>query len=287
MLSVVSTEGLVGDTYIGAESIGSHFKSTFFSDPDNEHRLANSTQQSKIIENKDKQAFPSGKLVEVTFNNPEDPKQTFTTNIFVQLLSRSIPSEIMEQFIALNFKPALKQRWLQYKVDEIRFWKDFVLQLDILEKRRDAMKKDKSGDLLDMLRAKQNAITKHLSRFIRALHFTSIFDDDTNDLLRKIPDRHNIANSILIYEKGSFDRYCHDSHLDFKRFNDRQKFFNASYSMIVVVMDTMYNDITMYFNSFEAFAKYSFSQMADSASRDTMNLVTVMKQMSQGQAPRF
>ena len=57
--------------------------------------------------------------------------------------------------------------------------------------------------------------------------------------------------------------------------------------MIVVVMDTMYNDITMYFNSFEAFAKYSFSQMADSASRDTMNLVTVMKQMSQGQAPRF
>lgn len=278
LMSTVATENLKGDLYVGTESIAADFAASFNpkmyepkNDYDRKHSLPTPGGKSgtKILDVKDI-SFPAGKVVEVSFASPVDPKATFNVNIFVQLLPRIIPYEVAEQFIALNFTPSLKQRWLQYKVGEINFWHDFVGQLDLLKKRRVALKKDSTGDLKNMMDLQQNALTRQLLK-----------------LFRIFPDMQNVANSILIYDKEMFDKFCHDNHYDFRRYGDRQSFFNKAFAMAIATIDTRYNRVEMYLNGIEAKCDYTYAQLVTSAKRDNLNLVTMMGQMSQGQAPRF
>lgn len=279
MLSTIATESWEED-YIGIESIGTDFAATF-------QAKGSVPNKPTMIENKDKVAFPSGRIIAIDFNNPSDPKQRFTANIFVQLLPRILPSEVMEQITQLNITTSLYKRWLQYKVGEINFWSDFVFQMDILKKRRDAIKKDRTGELGEVLRRQGNALSKRLLKLVRAVTFTDIFYSGDKAAIEKLPNSQNIANSILVYDKSSFKRYLHSGGLNFKKHNDRQKFFAKAYAMVIVLIDPVYNTVTMYFNGIDAECEYTYNQMADSAKRDTMNIVTMMKQLSQGQSPRF
>lgn len=272
LMSTVATENLKGDDYIGVESIGNDFAQVF----NNEVMFdrgrdagASAGRGSKAVDLKDI-SYPSGRVIEVEFAAPQDPKATFKINMFVQLLPRVIPAEVSEAFVTLNFKRSIQKRWLQYKSGEISFWKDFVGQLDLLKKRRKALKGDKSGDLKNMMDRQKNSLVRQL------LKITGI-----------MPDMQNIANSILILDAQSFKRYCSDAHINFKKAGDRQRFFSKSFSMGLVTVDPMHNIVEMYMNGIDAKCEYTFNQLVGAAKKENMNLVNLMSQMSQGQAPRF
>ena len=216
--------------------------------------------------------LPSGRIIEVKFGNvgKDINEGTFAVNLFLQLLPQYIPSDVASQFIGLNFTPSVKQRWMQVSAGEISMVRDLLLGQDIRKKRLKALKNDKSGALSDMLDRQANALANSWLK----LAFVT-------------PERQNIANTILIFEKNTFDRACSNAGLRFKDYNSRQRFFDKTFAMMLCVVDPMYNKIEMYYHGLPAMSTFTFEQMKRNAKTESVDLLSVMKTYAQGMAPKF
>lgn len=263
VLEVVGTENYVGEPLKGVSDF--YMASDWNRNPRDEKKSGIGSKDKPLKDI----SLPSGRIIEVSFSAP-NTKTPISVEMFVQLLPRILPSEVCSEIISLNFNKDITKRWLQYKAGEIKFWKDFIFQLDVLKKRRKALKRDRTGDLKNILDRQRSGLTRQLLK-----------------LFRVFPDMQNIANSILIMEKRSFDKYTNDASLNFKKYNDRQKFFGKSYSMIVATVDPMYNRVELFINGIDAKAIYTYRQMTSAAKSDKMDLVELISAMNQGQSPRF
>jgi hypothetical protein len=223
---------------------------------------------SSTITTKDDTPLPSGRIIQVELDSDNTGK--FKVNILLQLHPIYVPTEVSQQFIAINFRPSLKQRWLQMTSGEISFFTDFLLGNDLRRKRLNALRKDKTGVLSDMIDTKENAVS---NMWLKLAQIT--------------PDRQNIANSILIYERRNFDKACNSSSINFKSFNSRQKFFIGTMSMMVAVVDTNYNKVDMYYNGIPMPSTFTFDQLKKNAKTESTDILAMMKNYAQGMSPKF
>lgn len=63
-----------------------------------------------------------------------------------------------------------------------------------------------------------------------------------------VPMNNNLANSILIVSENSFKDICAQTNVNFDNKNQRDNFLKRSFMMMVVVVDTMFNKVKIYFN---------------------------------------
>lgn len=280
MMDIVATESLHEDV---EEAIMQELFPKMVVLPDNDlgaddltgtKSIAPSTTASKVVDhNLANTSVPSGRIIQIQFGDPKsksDGANAFMINMFLQLHPTIVPADVAEAFIDVNFNPSFKQRWLQMTTGEIAFWKDFIFSHDLVKRRSKAMRQDKSGVLADMLRRQQSAVNKAWQK-----------------LLLIFNEKQNIANTILVFDKGNFDRACVRSGLNFTRFESRQRFFNKTFAMMVAVVDQNYNKVDIYFHGLDLRAEYDFKQIKTAAKSDKYDLNDIMKSMSQGMAPRF
>lgn len=219
--------------------------------------------------------LPSGRVIQINFGPTgsragDAPTGTFTVDLYLQLLPRYIPTEVAHQFVDMNFTPSFKQRWMQCRAGELSFIQDLVLGNDRRKKRRKAMKNDKTGALKDMIERQENSLANSWLK-----------------LALVTPERQNIANTILIFEKKSFDKACSAAGLRFRDYNSRQKFFNKTFSMMLCTIDPMYNKIEMFYHGLNAVSEFTFDQVKRNSKTDSVDLMTIMKTYAQGMAPKY
>lgn len=231
-----------------------------------------SVKDAGIVPNDIKETtLPSGRVIAVDFGSNKGANGgTFKVNMYLQLLPTFIPTDVAHQFIEMNFTPSVRQRWMQVSAGEISFFKDFLLGQDRRKKRFKALRDDKTGALKEMIERQENNLS---SSWLKLAQVT--------------PERQNIANTILIFEKNSFDRACNNAGLKFKDFNSRQKFFNKTFSMIVATVDPMYNRIDMYYHGLNAMSTFTFDQMKKNSKTEAVDLMAMMKTFANGMAPKF
>lgn len=235
-----------------------------------------SVKDAGIVPNDTKDTtLPSGRVIAVDFVGNKDGfggglDGTFKVNMYLQLLPTFIPTDVAHQFIEMNFTPSVRQRWMQVSAGEITFFKDFLLGQDRRRKRFEALRNDKTGALKEMVERQENNLS---SSWLKLAQVT--------------PERQNIANTILIFEKNSFDRACNNAGLKFKDFNSRQQFFNKTFSMIVATVDPMYNRIEMYYHGLNAMSTFTFDQMKKNSKTEAVDLMAMMKTFANGMAPKF
>ena len=202
-------------------------------------------------------------------------KTTSTVNakltLYVQLVPYVIDSDAVGGFLSMNFSPSIKQRWKQYRAGEISFWRDFVASRDLIKKEAKILKADKSNTLLDMMLKSNNALWRWFAGF------SGVLDE-----------RHNIASSLLITEKKTFVKECSLAGVDFSNQSQRQAFFRKTMVMMVIVVDTMYNNVEMYFNGINTKGEYSYAMINKlSKGKDAFDLKEIMTAFAQGQSPKF
>ncbi len=213
--------------------------------------------------------LPSGRIIEVKFNIGGDESKTLTVNLYVQLMPTFVPASVAGEFFRINFKPSLAQRWFQVTSGEKRFIADFLFELDLLKKRNAAVKDDKTGVLFEMMDRQKNGLFNYLKKLAT----------DSN--------RQNIANTLHIYDKLSFDRWCSETNCNFKRFDHREKFFARTFSMVVAVVDTAYGRVDMYFHGIDNRGEYNFNQLHQQAKTEKYDLQSIMKAYYNSSAPKF
>lgn len=230
------------------------------------------TAEGKIVQLSGDNHIPSGKVLEVTIASPNNPGASMTLNLYIQLAPYIIPSELAVAFITKDVIPTFAQRVLQWKTGEISFWRDFVAMSDVARRRRILTKMDPTGVLADAMKKEQT------SRW-------NVFGNASSD---KADRARNIANSVMILSSETLRRAKAETGIDFTNPSARQKFFDISFSMIIVVIDPLYDQVTFYYNGIEDSATYSFDQtkMPGKGGSST-DLVSIMNAFNQGRSPRF
>lgn len=192
--------------------------------------------------------------------------------VYVQMIPYILQQEVAGGFMGVNFAPSASTRWKQLRAGEISFVKDFIFARDLIKKQAQLLKRDNTGIIAEMMARQRNALFKW------ATGLTGI-----------LPERHNLANAILIMNKQTFDQSCRDAHVDFDNRLAREKFFLKTFSMVMVVVDPLYGNVKMYFAGIPAVATYSYAMInkVGAKGKDSFDLKEIMTAMAQGQTPRF
>ena len=228
---------------------------------------------AEISKSSSVQPLPVGRVINAKLSNYSSESgrtDNATVQVLIQLHPIFVPQDVSAQFIAMNFKPSFAQRWLQMTSGEISFWSDFILGNDLRRQRYKAMRKDSTGILHDLEERRSNAVSNLWLKILGA---------DTS--------RQNIANTILIYESRNFKKACSTSGINFTHYDSRQRFFEATMSMIVVVVDIMYSKIEMFYNGISTTSELTFDQCKRNSKTESVDIMTMMKQYAQGLAPKF
>ena len=203
----------------------------------------------------------------------------FKAYLYVQLVPYVLISNVVEGYVSANFDPPISKRWTKYKAGEISFWRDFIFARDMIKKQAKALKQDKDGVILDMLNHQRNALFRWWEGALNLI--------TGGDIGRS--NSHNLANTILITSKATFDKACRENSINFSNGTQRQKFFNKTWSMIICVVDPLYNTVDMYFNGVDMKGTYNFAMInkVGAKGQDNFDLKEVMSAFSQGLTPKF
>ena len=201
----------------------------------------------------------------------------FKAYLYVQLIPYVLTPDVVEGYVTANFDPPISKRWTKFRAGEISFWKDFVLARDLIKKQAKVLKQDKHGIIIDMMNHQHNALFRWWEGVVNVVtgHLRS--------------PSHNLANTMLITSKATFDKACRENSINFNNNTQRQRYFNKTWSMIVCVVDPLYNTIEMYFNGVDMKGTYSFAMInkVGAKGQDNFDLKEVMSAFSQGLTPKF
>lgn len=271
ILGTVSTSGIL----TAVESfVDSRMISTGFRDLDEERGTDRSVASGKTsltrFTDKDIPPIASGRIIELKFaTNTGEP---LTVMVHMKFNSRLIPDDVMAYVVEGNFSLDMAKRWLQVRSGEISFFKDFILNLDKLEKRAKALKSDKSNALGDILRHQNKG---NLRSSFKLLH------------LAGANRSYNLANSVLMFDDQLITPVAKKSGLNFDKVDDRRKFFSTTFALFIVMIDQRYSKVKLYINGVDDVATFSFNDLRRSAGSDKTSIRDIMDYLNKSQMPKF
>lgn len=270
ILEVVSTEKYhsfsdIADAVFGLEASAQNNQHT--NSPFTKRDVVSSeTNLNKEINNL---SLACGRVVEIELLNGKK------INIPVQLIPTIVPNDVAEKFIELNFTPDITKRWFQVTAGEISFFKDFLFQMDLIKQTEDAIRKDKTGILYEMKMRQKNAAEQ------AAINIAENFYSKNRG------GKQNIANSIFIFDKQSFMQTARNAGLNWRNKDARDRFFNLTFSFMVVLIDPIYAKSEYYWSGLDAIGEFSNKQLKSAAKKESYDLKEIMAAFAQGHGPRF
>ena len=191
---------------------------------------------------------------------------------YVMLHPFQVNREVYSNFMQVNFVPTLSTRWRAVRAKEIAFWKDFVFARDMVEREAKVLKNDKSGLVTQMMARQKSGVWRWIG-----------------GMLDLIPKSHNLSNAILVFDKQTFDNSCREAHIDFNNVYQRMQFFRKTFTMMVVVVDTMYGRVDMYYAGVPQIGNYTFNMInkVGAGKNDNFDLKSIMTAFASGNSPRF
>ena len=257
--------------YYSVDDIVSNF-TTLGKIEDKANAALEDKSQSKYLPGDSTRRLISGRILEIqvsvtpSSDSKHDKPTTVSVPLYIKLNPRIIPDTIVDELISANITPSFKQRWLQYRAGEIAFFKDFLLQLDMVRKRAKALRHDKSGVLYDILRHRYKGLLRRLLKLVG---------------LNK--QAQNIATSIFVFDRYDLKRAASNAGINFDRYSDRQKFFNRNFAMLVYSVDNQYGMVDIYADSIADKGEYTFNQLKGMGKGAKMDLVEIIKALQQQQ----
>ena len=218
-------------------------------------------------------ALAHSKVIEFEFivgtPKPDGKPTTVKVPINVSIIPGAISRAVATAFLNLNFETNFSTRFAKWRAGEISLFSDLILSRDIINNMASAMKEDHSNVLKTMFDAKNSARSQILKK---AYGVT----------------KNNIASSIMIFDKRTFESSIGEASVDFNEFNDRQKFFDSSLALLVCVVDLNYKIIDIYYNGLKQHSSIPFRIIEKAGgSKDSFDIKTLMATLAKGNAPKF
>lgn len=236
-------------------------------DEDAGSTLTNSIQKLDTFE---KLGSAVGKVIEVKFNVKKDDQKDATEvaiPVVVKLDNMVIPSEVIDRIMTANKDEiTLGSRFQDALTGRIPVIKDFILCSDLIKAQKKTMIKDPTGYYNQMLKRVNNSrLYSALSGNISLAGVSSIFvisEQDEQEVQKLIGGK-------LTNQKT------------------RDIVFNNISAMMIVVVDSEWERVTIYVRDIDGFSQNSFDSFKPMADKGTNNIGDILKAFSLNNAPSF
>lgn len=201
-----------------------------------------------------------GKLiaVDLTINGEQLSIPTMVT-LFPMIADRESFLHILSSF---NRELTWKERWHDYRSGVIGAT-DFATGRDLIKKHRQTMIKDKSGFYRIVQRQNRN------NKIAAASRGPSLAE----------------ASSILMFSATLARMVEVENGVSFDSFDDRENIFETTQSMIMFVIDTEWDRVTIYHSGFQAPTKLELRELKSANKNAGPDVAEILKAYQLGSAP--
>lgn len=212
--------------------------------------------------------LPVGQIIRVTTQEPTaDGKSNVptTVSILVRIEPYDVSTKVMEDI--LNYGAELPEyiKKVKRRTEEVKFWNDYV------HAAKDPNLLEEIGGDKQEFREFLKDLKKREANF-KANRADSLFMMSIGSLSA------NLANTILIVTEDTLKKVKKELGYDFMREETRDKFFKKTYCMMLVVIDTYYNRVSIYMNGIPIVGHYSFKDFESEKTIDSNALLQLFTQ---------
>ena len=205
-----------------------------------------------------------GKLINVTIkNNGQEAVIPISFRLMVNTLPPASCVQLLSQgSVDLSFS----ERWFKWRAGRISFIKDLVFCQDLIREQKRTLMTDKDGVYSEIAKRAKNS------------KLASFFS--------KNPSLAEASNIVVISEETAMQlRVKHNLNLD--NFKDRQKIFDKTYAMILVVIDRNYERVNMYHYGISTSTSVGLRDIKVANKGSGPNIMEVLAAFKGGNAPVF
>lgn len=177
------------------------------------------------------------------------------------------PSVLTQMIVEGSNNRTMKERWHGWRSGELSFIQDIVFCQDIIDARKEALMNDESGQYAEIIARKNR---NRLSGLISLTPSVST------------------ASNIMVISADTAREMEREARMRWSSFKQRQKVFETAYLMLVAVVDTRYEMITLYHRGISLPTEISFKEMTRSGGKkDNIDINEVLKAYQLGDNPTF
>lgn len=203
-----------------------------------------------------------GKLINVTLTSNG---QSMTLPIAVRLIVSEMPkSSLLSLFSASGENNGFVERYYKWKAGRINFVSDLILCQDLIKKHKKDLMNDKEGVLSEIMRRNKNHV---LSGF-----------------MSKNPSVASASN-LFVISKETADQLASQYDIRMDDFKSRQRMFDSSYAMIVVVIDREWERVNFYHNGVRMPTSLGLRDIRMSNKSGGPDIADILNAYKKGEAP--
>lgn len=188
--------------------------------------------------------------------------------VTVRLIATPTKPQVLTQMVVEGSNNrTMKERWHGWRSGELGFIQDIVLCQDIIDARKEALMNDESGQYAEIISRKNR---NRLSGLISLTPSVST------------------ASNIMILSDETAREIEREARMRFKSFKQRQKVFETAYLMLVAIVDTKYEMVTLYHRGISLPTEISFKEITrNGGKKDNIDINEVLKAYQLGDNPSF
>lgn len=177
--------------------------------------------------------------------------------ITVTILPKFIhPSDFLGIVKSSSHDRTAAGRWHKWRAGEITFWREYIFCLDQLKADRDDVRADKTGYLSNAKGRNYKAV---------------------GGVLLSNKASPNRASSVVIISSATAKQAEGLLNGPFSKTKIRQKFFESSYAMLLVVADLVYERFTFYQRGVEGYGVYTLDDLDVGSNKNVNDIESMMK----------
>lgn len=203
-----------------------------------------------------------GKLLNVTITKNG---QSISVPIAIRLMVNELRSSTMaKMFKGGTLDKSFTERYYKWKSGRISFFNDLILCKDLIKEQKKALMEDKDGILSEIhTRANKN---------IKA------------GILSKRPSLATSSN-IYVMSEATAGAVKRTSGFDLENFTQRQKLFEETYAMILVIIDRDYQRINFYHDGIRMPTSVGLRDIRSANKDSGPSIMDILNAYKQGQTP--
>lgn len=241
-------------------SLEDEFDSDLFRSATTDERGENAKNINNVAAN-----LSTGIMLNVTLEQNGDKA---VIPISVRLIATPTKPNVLTQMVVEGSNNrTVKERWHGWRSGELGFIRDIVFCQDIIDARKKALMNDESGQYAEILSRKNR------NRLSGVLSLTPSV---------------STASNIMIMSHETAKEIEREARMKWSSAKHRQKVFETAYLMLVAVVDTRYEMVTLYHRGINLPTEISFKELTRSGGKkDNIDINEVLKAYQLGDNPSF
>jgi hypothetical protein len=203
-----------------------------------------------------------GKILEVTISQNG---QSATIPVMITMMVGTADQDSVVHILSLhNLQYTFKERWHGFRSGEKKFWRDVVFMQDIVDKHTKVLANDKSGFYADQL-ARSGAGVK-----------TSAITGEPSLAT---------SSAVIMFTKETAKRAEIEIGSPIDNASTRMHVFKATMSMLMFIVDTEYEMVTVYHRGFDVPTTLHLRELKGASKGGGPDIAEVLKAYQLGKAP--